>query len=60
MGAQLDKYGHNFCEKCGAKTEKLDLHHSIMVAINYKEADNMAHQILLCKKCHKKPEAHCR
>ncbi|MCK5611620.1 hypothetical protein KAR91_57650 [Candidatus Pacearchaeota archaeon] len=57
---QTDNHGYNFCEKCGAKTDSLEIHHSIMVSENYKEADNVAHQILLCIDCHKKPEAHCR
>ncbi len=58
---QLDVAGYNYCEKCGEKTTKLAIHHTIMVSDNHKEGTNPAHQMLLCAdKCHKEPEAHCK
>lgn len=51
---QFDEYGYNFCEVYGEemKASKLTLHHNHMVVFHPKEADNMAHQILVCKKHH--------
>jgi len=52
MVIQRDHFGSNHCEKCGTEGDSLDLHHGILVSENHKEADNMAHQLLLCKSCH--------
>jgi len=54
LDLQFDKYGYNFCEKCGKEFSvgELDLHHNIMMSKDHAEADNMSHQILVCKKCH--------
>lgn len=51
---QIDKFGYNFCDKCGNKFKKtkLFIHHNIMVSENLNEADNMSHQMLVCKDCH--------
>lgn len=55
LDLQIDEYGYNYCEKCGKEFGKSDiaLHHNIMVSKDHDMADDMSHQLLLCKKCHK-------
>ncbi|NOR27602.1 MAG: hypothetical protein GQ540_03625 [Lutibacter sp.] len=48
---QIDKYGFNFCEKCGKKSD-LYIHHNIMISKDISMADDMSHQILVCKEHH--------
>lgn len=54
LDLQIDECGYNYCEKCGERffTEDLALHHNIMVSLQPGMADDMSHQLLLCKKCH--------
>ena len=54
LDLQVDEYGYNFCEKCGNQFDEKDLiiHHNIKVADDPAEADNIAHQILVCKEHH--------
>lgn len=51
---QLDECGHNYCEKCGKPFAQraLIIHHNIMVSKDHTEADNMSHQIIVCRECH--------
>lgn len=54
LDLQLDEFGYNFCEKCGKEKlrKELIIHHNSQVSKYPEEADNMAHQILVCKGCH--------
>jgi len=54
LDLQVDEYGYNFCEKCGKRFDERDLiiHHNIRVSDDHREADNMSHQILVCKEHH--------
>jgi hypothetical protein len=51
---QLDEFGYNYCEKCGKEfpASELIIHHNIMVSKDLSEADNMSHQMLVCKDHH--------
>ena len=51
---QLDEFGYNFCDKCGKefKQSELIIHHNIMVSLDKNMADDMSHQMLVCKEHH--------
>lgn len=51
---QVDEFGYNFCDKCGAEFKPKDLiiHHNIPVADDLSEAENIAHYMLVCKDHH--------
>lgn len=55
MDLQIDEYGYNYCEKCGRPFDSRDLalHHNIMISKDHDMADDMSHQLLCCRKCHK-------
>lgn len=54
LGLQIDECGYNYCEKCGKEFDSSDLiiHHNIMVGKDHDMADDMSHQILVCKEHH--------
>lgn len=54
LDLQIDECGYNYCEKCGNEFEASDLiiHHNIMVGVDHTMADDMSHQILVCKEHH--------
>lgn len=54
LDLQIDECGYNYCEKCGKEFDASDLiiHHNIMVGVDHTMADDMSHQILICKEHH--------
>jgi 5-methylcytosine-specific restriction endonuclease McrA len=51
--------GQSYCEKCGDFID-VELHHTILVSENPKEAINPATHMLLCAGCHTNLHAECR
>jgi len=63
LDLQVDEYGYNFCDECGNKikeTKFLHIHHGILASENKEDADNMAHQEIICKECHIKRHQMCK
>lgn len=54
LDLQFDEFGYNFCEICGNqfKRSELIIHHNIMVGLDHGMADDMSHQIIVCKDHH--------
>lgn len=59
---QTDSFGFNFCEICGEEFDRTDLrlHHTIMVSKDKSEANNMAHQMIICKYHHDELHRNCK
>lgn len=56
---QMDEFGYNFCEKCGAEVDTVELHHTLPVAQFGLEAINSAGHLLVCNDCHKEFTKEC-
>lgn len=54
LDLQIDECGYNYCEICGKEFNPSDLiiHHNIMVGLDHSVADDMSHQILVCREHH--------
>ena len=54
LDLQFDQFGYTHCEVCGKPfpRKQLILHHNIPVGDDISEADNMSHQIIVCRSHH--------
>jgi hypothetical protein len=54
LDLQMDEFGFTFCEVCGKPfpRKQLIIHHNIPVGDDISEADNMGHQIIVCRSHH--------
>jgi len=54
LDLQEDEFGYTHCEVCGKPfpREELIIHHNVMVGKDHTMADDMSHQIIVCKEHH--------